>query len=68
MYGSETIKPVYPAILIATNKNSPGDSCNNLMFFAGIWFFLKCKGLIFTELFCSSSIAVSYTHLRAHET
>ena len=36
MYGSETIKPVYPAILIATNKNSPGDSCNNLMFFAGI--------------------------------
>ena len=36
MYGIDTIIPLYPATFMATNKNSPGASCNNCISLAGI--------------------------------
>ena len=36
MYGSEMVSPPYPATFIEVNKNSPGATCKNCIFPAGI--------------------------------
>ena len=49
MYGIETIIPLYPATFMATNKNSPGASCNKCISLAGISK-NEIKGLIIKKL------------------
>jgi hypothetical protein len=49
MYGIETIIPLYPATFMATNKNSPGASCNKCISLAGISK-KEIKGLIIKKL------------------
>ena len=49
MYGIETIIPLYPATFMATNKNSPGASCNKWISLAGISK-KEIKGLIIKKL------------------